>query len=102
LAITGIKENSIQAITSRINIQNISTTKKSNDVYLSFTKKIYTQIKEYVNTNDTKISIIDLLSISLNNLSSRLKKQLINNNINIDNLINNYKNIANNPIVIKQ
>ncbi|MDD3262679.1 MAG: ATP-dependent Clp protease ATP-binding subunit [Candidatus Absconditabacteria bacterium] len=102
LAITGIKENSIQEITSKNNIQNVSTTTKSNDVYLSFTKKIYTQIKEYVNTNDTKISIIDLLSISLINLSSRFKKQLISNNISIDNLINNCENIANNPIVIKQ
>lgn len=76
--------------------------KKDTSTYLSLSKKIHTQIKEFVNTNDRKILIIDLFNIALNNLSSRLKKERKTTDKDIKKAIKNLNKIAKNPIVVQQ
>ncbi len=102
LTLLSIENTDIEkAISSKIN-KKTKIIKEKNNNYLSFPKKIQTQIKEYVNNNDRKITIIDLLGIALNNLSSTFKKQLTDNNIDIKKLVKNCKKITKNPIIIEQ
>ncbi|HCY21165.1 TPA: hypothetical protein DIC40_04940 [Patescibacteria group bacterium] len=98
----GIQNIDIHKILGEKEYKKFSTIQEHSDTYLMFPKKIYTQIKQYVNTKDRKITIIDLLNISLENLSSGFKKHLISKGITPKTLIKNCKMIAENPIVIEQ
>lgn len=98
----GIENINIQEILWEKEYKKFLTTKQKNDIYLTFPKKIYIKINEYVNKKDKKISIIDLLIISLYNLSSGFKKHLINKEIDSKKLLKNCQKIAKNPIVIEQ
>jgi ATP-dependent Clp protease ATP-binding subunit ClpC len=66
---------------------------------LQLSNKIYKQIQEYVNTTDKVITIIDLLNIALNNLSSRFKKQITAKTVSLDRLATNCTILSENPII---
>jgi len=97
-----IEDINIQGLIWEKQTQKNLSQKIKKENYLTLSVKIQTQIKQYVNTKDRKITIIDLLEISLHNLSSRFKKSLKDNRISTNKLIKNCKMMTENPIIIQQ
>ncbi len=102
LSISKLSSKKIETILS---LESAKTTVsiKTQSVYdLPFTKTIHTQIKEYVKTHNRKTSIIDLLYISLLNLSSRFKNKLDQQEVDHETLANIYRKTSKNPIINEQ
>lgn len=100
-ALIGIKDINIKEFLWKKTYKKI-TTNEQDDVYLNFPKKINTTIKTYVNKKDKKITIIDLLNLSLDNLSSGFKKHLITKGIELKKIVKNCKKMTKNPVIIDQ
>lgn len=102
LSLLWIKETTIENLFFKNTTKKSISTQESSKTYLNLSKKIYTEIKEYVNKKDKKISIVDLLNIALKNLSSRFKNQLITSTIDLKTAVKNCNKITKNPIIHEQ
>lgn len=70
--------------------------------HLHLQKKIYTQIKEYVNQQDKKLDIIILFGIVLSNLSTGFRKHLNKHHIDTKKISKNCSILSKNPLVFDQ